>query len=113
MRLVEEAAGLVETGRLQDAATRLEAARELRPADDAILFRLAGLYFDLARDDAARNYAEEAISLAPSQWLYHYLLGLIETRAGKTERARASLETALKLNPAAPEIRKALDVLKR
>jgi tetratricopeptide (TPR) repeat protein len=113
MRLVDEAGKLVEGGRLEDAAARLEAARELRPSDDAILFRLAGLYFDLTRDDAARNYAEEAISLAPSQWLYHYLLGLIETRSGKTDRARASLETALKLNPAAAEVRKALDTLKQ
>jgi tetratricopeptide (TPR) repeat protein len=112
-RLVEEAGALVESGRLQDAAARLETARELQPSDDAILFRLAGLYFDLMRNDAARNYAEEAVSLAPSQWLYHYLLGLIETRAGKVERARTSLETALKLNPAATEIRKALDAVKR
>jgi tetratricopeptide (TPR) repeat protein len=113
MRLVDEAGALVDAGNLEEAAARLEAARELRSSDDRILFRLAGLHYDLMRDDTARNYAEEAISLAPSQWLYHYLLGLIDGRAGKIERARASLETALKLNPAAPEIRKALDVLKR
>jgi tetratricopeptide (TPR) repeat protein len=112
-RLVAEAGGMVEAGRFEEAAARLEAARELRPSDDAIVFRLAGIHFDLTRDDAARNYAEEAISLAPSQWLYHYLLGLIETRAGNTERARASLEMALKLNPAAAEVRKAIDLLKR
>jgi superkiller protein 3 len=112
-RLVDEAGRLVESGSLEDAAARLESARELRASDDRILFRLAGVYYDLKRDEAARNYAEEAISLAPSQWLYHYLLGLIEARSGKIERARASLETARKLNPGASEVRKALEDLKQ
>ena len=113
LRLSEEAAGLVDGGRIVEAAAKMESARELRPSDDRILFRLAGLHYDLQRYDTARNYAEEAISLAPSQWLYHYLLGLIEARASNKERARSSLETARRLNPGAPEIQKALDEIGR
>jgi Flp pilus assembly protein TadD len=110
-RLVDEAGTMVEAGNLQAAVAALETARELRPSDDRILFRLAGLYYDLMRDAGARSYVEEAISLAPSQWLYHYLLGLIESRSGEKRLARASLETALKLNPNASEVSKALQDL--
>jgi Flp pilus assembly protein TadD len=86
----------------------LEQARELWPPDDRILSRLAGLHYDLQRYNLARNYAQEAISLAPSEWLYHYLLGLIEKRSGRWKQARSSLEVALRLNPSAAEAHNAL-----
>ena len=108
MRLVEKAASLVETGDLRTALARMEEARELRPADAQLLFRLASLHYDLARYDLARNYAQEAISLTPSAWVYHYLLGRIEKSAGRWQPARTSLETAIRLNPSAPELHNAL-----
>lgn len=70
---------------------------EARPGDATVLFRLAGLHFDLQRYDTAREYAQAAISISPATWLYHYLLGLVEKDAKRLADARASLETAAKL----------------
>jgi tetratricopeptide (TPR) repeat protein len=107
LRLTEEAKVLIDSGDLNTAAARLEAARELN-SSEALLFRLASVNYDLKRYDAARNYAEEAISLSPSEWLYHYLLGLIETRSKRWPQARASLQLAAQLNPSAAEVQNAL-----
>jgi tetratricopeptide (TPR) repeat protein len=108
LRLVEEARGLVESGDLRGAVARMEEARELRPGDDQVLFRLASLHFDLQRYEIARNYIQEAIALAPSQWLYHYLLGLLEKNASRLDQAQSSLELAVQLNPNAAEAHNAL-----
>jgi tetratricopeptide (TPR) repeat protein len=108
LKLVESAKGMVETGNLKGAADSLEAARELRPSDDTILFRLASVSYDLNRYDAARSYVEEAISLVPSDWLYHYLLGMIEVQSSRWSHAKAALQVALQLNASAAEIHNAL-----
>ncbi len=111
VRLTEEAQVLVEAGDLRGAVVRLEEARVIRPSDDKILFRLAGLNFDLKQFENARNYSQEAISLAPSEWLYHYLLGLVEVSSGRRRDARGSFETARKLNASAAEVHDALGEL--
>jgi tetratricopeptide (TPR) repeat protein len=108
LKLVESAKAKVESGELSGAASVLEQARELRPSDDTILFRLASVNYDLNRDAAAKSYAEEAISLAPSEWVYHYLLGIIELRAKQWQQSRSSLQVALQLNHSAAEIHNAL-----
>lgn len=94
---IDEARGLLQAGDLENAAARLELAREVKPGDATLLFRLAGLNFDLQRYDAAREYVQAAISISPATWLYHYLLGLIERSANRLTDARASLEVAVKL----------------
>ena len=111
LELIEEAKVQVEAGNLHLAAARLEEAREGRPLDDALLFRLASVNYDLQRNDLARSYAQEAIGLKPSEWLYHYLLGLIEKRSGRWAQARTSLETAARLNASAAEVHNALGEL--
>ena len=108
MRLVSQAKILVDSGDLRGARAALEQAREAFPADDRILYRLAGLNYDLGSYDLARNYAEEAVSLAPSVWLYHYLLGLTELHSGRLQQALSSLGVAVKLNPSAAEVHNAL-----
>jgi tetratricopeptide (TPR) repeat protein len=95
--LIDEARALLQAGDLENAAARLELAREVKPGDATLLFRLAGLNFDLQRYDAAREYVQAAISISPATWLYHYLLGLVERSANHLTDARASLETAAKL----------------
>jgi tetratricopeptide (TPR) repeat protein len=94
---IDEARELLQAGDLENAAARLELAREVKPGDATLLFRLAGLNFDLQRYDSAREYAQAAISISPSTWLYHYLLGLVERGANRLTDARASLETAARL----------------
>jgi superkiller protein 3 len=94
---IDEARVLLHAGDLEKAAARLELAREARPGDATLLFRLAGLNFDLQRYDAAREYIQAAISISPATWLYHYLLGLVERGAKHLADARESLETAVKL----------------
>ena len=86
----------------------MEEARELRPSDDRILFRLASVQYDLQRYDPARNYAQEAISLAPSDWPYHYLLGLIDKELPAMAGSQSSLEVAARLNPSAADVHNAL-----
>lgn len=107
LRLIDQAKSLIDSGDLNTAAARLESARELH-SDDALLFRLSSVNYDLKQYDAARNYAEEAISLAPSEWLYHYLLGLIESGSKRWAQAQSSLLTAARLNPSAAEVQNAL-----
>jgi superkiller protein 3 len=94
---IDEARALLQAGDLENAAARLELAREVKPGDATLLFRLAGLNFDLQRYDIAREYVQAAISITPSTWLYHYLLGLVERSANRLTDARLSLETAAKL----------------
>lgn len=94
---IDEARALLQAGDLENAAARLELAREVKQGDATLLFRLAGLNFDLQRYDAAREYVQAAISISPATWLYHYLLGLVERSANRLTDARASLETAAKL----------------
>jgi tetratricopeptide (TPR) repeat protein len=107
LKLTDDAKVLIDSGDLNTAAARLEDARELN-SSEALLFHLASVNYDLERYDAARSYAEEAISLSPSEWLYHYLLGLIETHSKRWSKARASLQVAAQLNPSAAEIQNAL-----
>jgi tetratricopeptide (TPR) repeat protein len=113
LKLTADAKSLVDAGDLRTAVFRLEEARVLRPSDDHILFRLAGLHYDLRSYDQARPYAEEAIALAPTEWLYHYLLGLIEKASEHWQAAQKSLEVAAQLNPSAAEVRDALGEVKR
>lgn len=108
LAMMEEAKTLVDAGDLHLATARMEEARELWPSDDRLLFRLASLYYDLQRYDSAEAFAQEAISLAPSEWLYHYLDGLAARGAGRWPLARKSLETAARLNSSAAEVQNAL-----
>jgi len=111
LRLSEQAKSLVESGNLAAAVARMEEARELRPSDALILFRLGSLHYDLGRYDLARNFAQEALSLAPSEWLFHHLLGLAELELNQLPQARLSLEVSLKLNPMAADVHNALGQL--
>lgn len=111
LQLIEEAKALVTSNNLDAAVARLEEARERQPPDDQLLFRLASLHYDLHHDGVARSYVEEAISLSPSKWLYHYLLGLIDIRSRRWAQAQTSLETALGLNPSSADLYNSLGQL--
>jgi tetratricopeptide (TPR) repeat protein len=108
LKLVEQAKALVDAGDLQGALTQMKEARDLRPQDDGVLFRLASLCYDLARYDQGRDAIEEAVALAPSEWAYHLLYGLIEGRAGHLDASRRELSIAIRLNPSAADAHNAL-----
>lgn len=102
-RLTMQAKPLVAEGRLPEAIAILERAAGLDSKNPQVLFRLAGLYYDTRQFDRARQNARLAIGLAPSEYLYHYLSGLIDKDSGRLDAARTSFETAIKLNPSAAE----------
>jgi tetratricopeptide (TPR) repeat protein len=108
-RLLAEATSLIDSGDLRTAVERIEAARALQPANSRILFRLAGLYYDLKKYDSARACAQKAIQLAPSEWVYHFLLGLTEADSGHLPESLHSLEIAARLNPSGSDIQSALE----
>ncbi|MCI0417815.1 MAG: tetratricopeptide repeat protein, partial [Acidobacteria bacterium] len=102
-RLLEQANPLVESGNLKTAIELVEKARSLDPQSDRISFRLAGLYYDTQRYQDARQCIDAAIARAPSEWHYHYLLGLIEKESRNSVQALHSFEKAAQLNPKAAE----------
>ncbi len=103
VRLINQAKPLVDEGRLPDAIVLLERAYTLDQKNPQVLFRLAGLYYDTQQHQPARRYARGAIALTPSEWRYHYLLGLVEKASGNLDAARESFETTIRLNPSAAD----------
>jgi tetratricopeptide (TPR) repeat protein len=101
--LINQAKPLVDDGKLLGAISLLETAHSLDRQNPQVLYRLAGLHYDLQHHQAARQYAREAIAISPSEWRYHYLLGLVEKASGRLEAARDCFETTLRLNPSAAE----------
>ncbi|MBM3728829.1 MAG: tetratricopeptide repeat protein [Acidobacteria bacterium] len=77
-RLMDEAKSAIEKGELEPAARLTAEALKMDPRNPGILFRLAGIYYDSKRHAEALPLAEEALALAPSEWSYHLLAGLIQ-----------------------------------
>ncbi|MDQ2712213.1 MAG: tetratricopeptide repeat protein [Acidobacteriota bacterium] len=102
-RNATDARRLVDAGDLPGAIALLEKARDLDQNNAPVLFRVAGLYFENHQYDRAQASIRDAIKLAPSQWDYYYLQGLIEKGVGQFGAARESLETAVRLNPSVAE----------
>jgi len=98
---------------LRDAVGRLQKAQSAQPANHHVLFRLASVQYDLKNYLSARSSVQQAIQIAPSEWVYHFLLGLIEADSGRLPEARRSLEVAARLNPSRAEVQKALDQVRR
>ena len=102
-RLLLQAKPLVAEGKLSEAIALLEQAVSLDNHNPQILFRLAGLYYDTKQLPRARDSVRTAIDLAPSEYIYHYLSGLIEKDSGSPETARKSFETTIMLKPSAAD----------
>lgn len=110
-RMVADARRLLDAGNLPDALAILEKARDLDHGNAPVLFRLAGLYFENGQYHKAETSIQDAIGLAPAQWDYHYLHGLIERGVGQHGPARQSFEKAVHLNPSAAEVHNQLGEL--
>ncbi len=55
------------------ALVPLEGAWQPDPRNERVLFRLAGVQFDMKHFDLARETVMEAIRQVPSEWSYYYL----------------------------------------
>jgi len=103
-RLTQQAKASIDQGALPEALALLEKARKLEGDTPRMLFRLAGLYYDSKQYDFALQDVRVAIQMAPSEWSYYYLQGLIEISSSRPEAAQKSLETAVHLNPSAADV---------
>jgi tetratricopeptide (TPR) repeat protein len=74
-----------------------EALRTMSESDKLFL-QGNGLYAGNKFAEAAASY-EEAIKFSPTQWAYHFNLGLAYKKMEKGEEARAAFARALELNP--------------
>jgi tetratricopeptide (TPR) repeat protein len=103
-RLVDDAKPYVDRGDLVQALRLLQEAHSIQPESGDILFRLAGLQYDLRQYAAARSSVMEAIGRTSDEWNYYLLLGLIEKDVNRLTESRHALETALRLNPDSADI---------
>jgi tetratricopeptide (TPR) repeat protein len=95
------AQALVADGHPEEAVQELEEARAASPADPELAFALASGYLQLKRLDAAERLFKEVVAAKPLA-VTHVLIGRTYRDAGYFDRARVSLERALKLDSKVP-----------
>jgi tetratricopeptide (TPR) repeat protein len=107
-RAVEVKVSIAEASKFEVTLERAAAEAERTMSKSDRLF-LDGnkLYGENKFSEAATSY-EEAIHLSPSQWAYHFNLGLAFKKMGKDEEARAAFSRALELNPDSFSVNKEL-----
>lgn len=101
-------------GRIDQAQTEAEAALAQNPALAAAHGVMAQVYAARNLWEQAEKEAKEAIRLqagSPAGAPYHYVLGIIYQRSGKTGAATQEMEAALRLNPRFEAARNALQRL--
>lgn len=108
-QLVKEAESALELRDYAGALRAFEEALAYRCADAGLLMRAARLALHAGGDlRQAKEWAMEAVELAPRDAAAHRLLGQIYKAAGLEANARRELETALQLDPTDEEAREAL-----
>ncbi|HZP01558.1 MAG TPA: tetratricopeptide repeat protein [Terriglobia bacterium] len=80
------------------ALEKMERAYRLDPENEEVWFRLANLYYDTQKYDLAHSFAERLVVRAPSEWRYHYILGLVLAAMNRWDEARKSFEQVVRLN---------------
>lgn len=103
-RLVDDAKPYVDRGDLVQALRLLQEAHSIQPDSGDILFRVAGLQYDLRQYAAARGSVMEAIGRRPDEWNYYLLLGLIEKDVNQLDASLEALQTALRLHPGSADV---------
>jgi Flp pilus assembly protein TadD len=102
---LRDAEAALEKGDYASAAKLLQALSVERPKDPQILYDL-GYAEERTGDDAAASKAyEAAIAAAPDLAEPRLALGLLDARAGRTDKAHAELATAAHQETAAPQLR--------
>lgn len=92
-----------DRAKAQDDVRRLaERAHELDPLDPFSTMMMGRWHWMAGRPDDGLDWYESAITLSPSYSKGHYTRGMIDAFAGRSERARAGLDMALRLSPLDP-----------
>lgn len=81
-----------------------ERAVELDPLDPFANMIMGRWYWMTGNPDDGLDWYERAIQLSPSYSKGHYSRGMIDAFAGRSERARAGVDLALRLSPLDPMI---------
>ena len=91
----------VALGRADRAAERYEAYVALDEQNARVLYKLGLARYRAGRPVAAIEPLRQALALDPQLGEAHYVLGLVERDRHQLPAARASLETSVRLSPAA------------
>ena len=75
--------------------------------------RAAQLAIEINHLDNAREYAETACELAPDVAGYRVTLARVYSRQGLAEKAKTTLEEAIRLDPADSQAREELESMQR
>jgi tetratricopeptide (TPR) repeat protein len=109
--LLHEADASLDARAQQEAMRMYEEALAYRPCDPEINEKAARLALELGDLDAAREYAETACELSPQVASPHLVLGKILLRSGLRDKAKATLERALEIDPDDEETKSEIDEL--
>ena len=96
--LMEEAAQLIDQGRVQEALSRLEEAARLSPLSGEPLRRMASAKRDLGLLDEATALIERALSIDPGTPHGHYMLGVLLNEREEHDAAVVAYEAELRIN---------------
>jgi len=100
------------SGHRELALESLRAAVEAEPANPKTLLRASRVAMEARVFDAARQFAEAAVRVAPRSGGAHEALGLAQEAEGRKDEARKSLERAVELDPSLEMARDRLKKLK-
>jgi curved DNA-binding protein CbpA len=107
--LVKQAEGALEMRDYAAALDHFEEALHFRPGDAELAFRTAKLAVQVGADPKrAKDFAAQAVEVAPDNAAYRTLLGAIYKSAGLTANAKRELEAALRLDPQNREAKREL-----
>jgi TolB-like protein/Tfp pilus assembly protein PilF len=85
-----------------DVRSLAERAFELDPLDPFANMVMGRWHWLAGRPDDGLDWYDRAIQLSPSYSKGHYTRGMIDAFAGRSERARAGVDLALRLSPLDP-----------
>jgi curved DNA-binding protein CbpA len=111
--LLEQAKGALDDSARHQAMKLYEEALHYRPGDPEVNDRAAQLALELNHLDRARDYAETACEVAPEVAGYRVTLARVYSGQGLSEKAKTTLEEAIRLDPDDLQAREELESMRR
>jgi len=109
---LEKAVKAALSGRRDTAVEALRAAVEAEPTNPKTLLRASRVAMEAMSYEAARQFAEAAVRVAPRSGGAYEALGVAQEAEGRKDEARKSLERAVELDPSLEVARERLKKLK-